>query len=96
VKDLLQLQRFLAHARTWCQASPLVDPERVRAMKERGELKPERAADLRASLEKIRGISERHRNSTNAGTSQMHRIARWVLDQWTGKNAELLTERSAI
>jgi hypothetical protein len=96
VKDLLQLQSYLAHARTWCQASPRVNPERVRAMKERGELKPEKAADLRAALEKIRGISERHRASTNPGTRQMHRIARWVLNQWTGKNAELLTVGSAI
>ena len=94
VKDLLQLQRYLAHARTWCQASPVVSPERVRAMKERGELKPERAADLRAALERIRGISERHRDSTNAGTRQMQQIAQWVLDQWAGKNAELLAERS--
>ena len=94
VKDLLQLQRYLAHARTWCQASPVVSPERVRAMNERGELKPERAADLRAALERIRGISERHRDSTNAGTRQMHQIAQWVLDQWAGKNAELLAERS--
>jgi hypothetical protein len=96
VKDLLQLQRLLAHARTWCQASPLVDPERVRAMKERGELKPERAADLRAALDKIRGISERYGAGTNPGMLELHRIARWVLVQWTGKNAELLTGKSAI
>jgi hypothetical protein len=64
-------------------------------MKERGELKPERAADLHAALEKIRGIAERHRATTNPGTRQMHRIAQWVLDQWTGKNAELLAAKSA-
>ncbi len=93
VKDLLQLQHYVAHARTWCQASPIVDPERVRAMKERGELKPERAADYRLTLEKIRGISERHRASTNVGARELHRIAQWVLDQWKGKSAELLAER---
>ena len=96
VKELLQLQRFLAHARTWCQASSIVDPERVRAMKERGDLKPERAADLHAALEKIRGISERHRAGTNPGTRELHRIAQWVLDRWAGKNAELLAERTTI
>ena len=95
VKDLLQLQRFLAHSRTWCQASPLVDPERVRALKERRELKPERAADLRTALEKIRGISERHRAATNSGTRELHRTAQWVLDQWTGNNAGLLAAASA-
>ena len=95
VKDLLQLQRYLVHARTWCQASPLLNPERVRAMKARGELKPERTADYRAALEKIRGIAARHRTATNPAKRELHRIAQWVLDQWTGKNAELLAAASA-
>ena len=33
VDDLLELQAAFATERTWCQPSPLVSPERVRAMK---------------------------------------------------------------
>jgi hypothetical protein len=95
VKDLLQLQGYLAHARTWCQASPIVSPERVRTMKQGGELKPEKAADYRATLERIRAIAGRHRTGKNPGARELHRIAQWVLDQWTGKNAELLSASSA-
>src|SRR5262249_31309643 len=38
VADALQLQNYFAHARTWCQVSPVVSPDRVRAMRARGEL----------------------------------------------------------
>ena len=38
VDDLLTLQAVFATERTWCQPSPLVCPERVRAMKDTGEL----------------------------------------------------------
>lgn len=90
VEDLLQLQRYFLHARTWCQASPIVSPERVRVMKERGELKPEKAADYRAALEKIREIAARSTAASDSGTRELHRIAQWVLKQWAGANAELL------
>ena len=92
VEDLLQLQRAFLHGRTWCQPAPMVSPERVRAMKERGELGSEKAAGYRAALEEIRRIAERHRAGTSAGSRELHRIARWVLNQWTEINAGLLAD----
>ncbi|HVY71514.1 MAG TPA: hypothetical protein VHH73_16395, partial [Verrucomicrobiae bacterium] len=38
VDDALFIQRAFFRERTWCQAAPVVSPERLRAMKERGEL----------------------------------------------------------
>src|SRR5690606_20423622 len=38
VEDALELQAALNFERTWCQPSPLVSPERVRSMKDRGDL----------------------------------------------------------
>ena len=90
IDDALQLQHYFAHSRTWCQASPIVSPERVRAMKRRGELKTEKVADYKAAHDHLRQIAERHRAATNTGRKELHRIAQWVLDQWAGNNAELL------
>ena len=56
VDDLLELQAVFATERTWCQPSPLVSPERVRAMKDRGELTPEKRAEYRAALDRLRAI----------------------------------------
>ena len=74
------LQAAFATERTWCQPSPLVSPERVRAMKDRGELTPKKRADYRAALERLRAIERRHREPTSDGEMELHRIARWVLD----------------
>ena len=92
VEDLLQLQRCFVHGRTWCQAPPIVDPERARAMKERGELKPEKVAEYRSTLEKIRGIATRSASATHTGGRELHRVAQWVLGRWSGANAGLLAE----
>jgi len=59
-------------------------------MKERGELSAVKIADFRARLERVGQIAERHRAATNAGTRELHRIASWVENQWTGVNARLL------
>ena len=90
VDDLLELQRVFNAARTWTQASPIVDPRRVRAMKDRGELTPARRAEYRTALEQVRAIEKRHAGATDPGTRELHRIATWVLAQWEGEAARLL------
>ena len=95
VEDLLEIQRVFFQGRTWCQASPLVSPERVRAQKERGELKPEQAEEVRAALGRVRAVADRHAGSDRAGGREMHRIAAWVLERWSGANAELLRNSQA-
>ena len=61
VDDLLTLQAVFATERTWCQPSPLVCPERVRAMKDRGDLTPEKRSEYRKVLDQVREIEQRHR-----------------------------------
>jgi hypothetical protein len=90
VEDLLGLQAMFATERTWCQPSPLVSPDRVRAMKAQGALTPAKQTEYRASLSKLRAIADRHQEARTAGERQLARIAQWVLSQWEGNNRAIL------
>ena len=87
---LLTLQGIFATERTWCQPSPAVSPERVRAMKTQGTLKPQKSADYRTALDRLRAIEVRHREPKSDGEMELHRIAVWVLDRWTEEDRRLL------
>jgi hypothetical protein len=90
VDDLLELQAALNLQRTWCQPSPLTSPERVRAMKDRGELTSKKRAEYRAALDRLRYIEGRHREPRSDGEKELHRIARWLLDRWGREGLTLL------
>jgi hypothetical protein len=90
VQDLLEIQAIFAMERTWCQPSPVVCPDRVRAMKAQGRLTPQKQGEYRAALVKLRAMEERHREAKSEGEQQLHRIASWVLRQWEGENQALL------
>jgi hypothetical protein len=90
VEDALQLQRAFFHERTWCQAAPIVNPDRVRAMKSRGELSAEKIAAWRKALAEIREMAARHESGRSAGERELHRIAQWILSRWNGVDAALL------
>jgi hypothetical protein len=94
VEDLLALQAAFARERTWCQPSPLVCPERVRAMKTLGTLTPQKRAEYRGALDQLRNIEERHRKPKSEGEMELHRIVRWVLDQWSDEAWGLLAPDS--
>jgi hypothetical protein len=91
VEDLLEIHRVFTRERTWCQASPLVSPERVRARKERGELKVGEVKEYRKALDRVRAIADRHAGARGAGARELQRIAVWVLQEWAGENAALLS-----
>ena len=91
VDDLLELQAIFARERTWCRPSPLVCPDRVRAMVDQKALTPAKRAEYRAALDRLRSIEQRHRDPKSTGEKELHRIARWVLEQWDpGDNRRLL------
>jgi hypothetical protein len=90
VEDLLELQAIFASERTWCLSSPLVNPDRVRAMKAQGALTPAKRNEYRAMLAKLRGIVDRHREAKAAGELQLVCIAKWVLSQWEKDNRAIL------
>jgi hypothetical protein len=90
VEDLLELQAVFATERTWCQPSPLVSPERVRAMQAQGKLTPQKRAEYRATLGRLRRIEGRHREPKSEGEKGLHRIARWVMEHWDEEDRMLL------
>ena len=91
VDDALALQRVFATERSWCQASPLADPTRVRAMKAAGALTDGRRDDYRHALDRVRAIEAAHRDPAPP-FAELHRIAKWLVDQWSGDNATLLAQ----
>ena len=92
VEDVLDLQGVFNSGRTWCQPSPPTSPERVRALKDRGELTTKTKAEARAALDRLWAIERRHRESRSGGERELHRIARWVLDRWSEEDRRLLEE----
>ncbi len=89
VDDLLELQAAFVTERTWCQPSPLVSPDRVRAMESQGKLTPQKRADYRAALGRLRDIEQRHREPRSDGERELHRIARWVIDRWRAEGKRI-------
>lgn len=85
IEDLLLLQGVFFTGRTWCQSSPLVDPQRVRIELAAGRIKPAALAEYRESLRRVSEMVARHADSTNAGRREVHRIGGWVLGQWSDK-----------
>ena len=59
-------------------------------MKDRGELTPQKRAEYRAALDRLRAIEGRHREPKSDGERELHRIARWVLDRWGEEGRKLL------
>jgi hypothetical protein len=90
VDDVLTLQAVFATERTWCQPSPLVSPERVRAMKERGDLSPKKQNGYREAIDRLRAIERRHREPMSEGEKELHRVSRWVLDRWKEEKDQML------
>ena len=84
-RTLLELQAAFNSERTWCQPSPLVSPERVRAMRAQGTLTPQKRAEYRAALDRLRAIEARHREPKSDGEKELHRVAQWVVDRWQGR-----------
>ena len=89
VADALALQAAFAADRTWCQPAPAVSPDRVRAMMAAGQLTALKRAEYRATVARLREIERRYRDKGEA-FAELHRIAKWVTDQWAGDNANLL------
>ena len=82
VEDLLLLQRVFFEDRTWCQPSRLVSPRRMQIDLAAGRVKAEKTASYRKILEQVRQIASRHADAGDAGRGEIHRIAKWIHDQW--------------
>jgi hypothetical protein len=90
VEDLLEIQAAFATERTWCQPSPVVCPDRVRAMQAQGALTPAKQIEYKAALARLRTIADRHWEAGTVEERQLARIAQRVLSQWEGNNRAIL------
>ena len=82
VEDLLLLQRVFFEDRTWCQPSRLASPQRMQIDLAAERVKAEKTASYRKILEQVRQIASRHADAGDAGRGEIHRIAKWIHDQW--------------
>lgn len=91
IDDALLLQQVLLTRRTWRQAAPLADPERVRAMRAAGQLDNDLKALLRRQLSEVEAIAGRRKTSQSAG-AELYLIADWLTRQWPAERRQLLDE----
>ena len=54
-------------------------------MEAQGKLTPQKRAEYRAALDRLRAIEARHREPKSDGERELHRVARWVIDRWQGE-----------
>jgi hypothetical protein len=90
VEDAIELQAALNFQRTWCQPSPLASPERVRAMKDHGELTAEKRSTYRAALDRLHELEERHSMPRSESERELHTTVSWLLSRWTADERRLL------
>lgn len=90
VDDLLTLQAIVATERSWCQAAPLLSPDRVLAWNAQGRLTAEKKAAVWASLEQLRLVERRHRDGKSPGERELYRVATWILQLWGNEHQHLI------
>jgi hypothetical protein len=61
-------------------------------MEARGDLTPQKRAEYRAALDRLRDVEARHRDPKSAGERELRRIAGWVLDRWGDRDRKLLDD----
>jgi hypothetical protein len=91
VDDLLFVFQVFNTDRDWSVPGALTAPGLVRSRAERGKLDAKKRAVLRDQLSRVRGIAARYRAARPGGAKELHRIAQWLVDQWTPENAALLS-----
>lgn len=90
LEDLFALISVLNTDRNWSVPGALTSPALVRDRSERGRLSAEKRRSLREQLSTVRAMAGRHQNASSPGAQELHRIARWLADQWTPENLALL------
>jgi hypothetical protein len=59
-------------------------------MTDRRELTTAKRDEYRRALDRLQQAERRHREPRSDGEKELHRIARWVLDQWRGRDSLLI------
>jgi hypothetical protein len=90
VDDLLFLFQVFNTDRDWSVPGALTTPGLVRSRAERGKVDAKKRAVLREQLARVRVMAARYREASQAGAKEVHRIARWLDEQWAPENVALL------
>ncbi|HXT38450.1 MAG TPA: hypothetical protein VN887_00360 [Candidatus Angelobacter sp.] len=90
VDDLFFLFQVLNTDRDWSVPGALTTPGLVRSRAERGKLDAKKRAALREQLAHVRAMASRHQRAKGKGAQELHRIARWLANQWTSDYEKLL------
>jgi hypothetical protein len=62
-------------------------------MNAKGTLTPQRRADYRTVLDRLRVIERRYQEPKSEGEQELHHIAGWVLDRWSEDRRLLENDR---
>jgi hypothetical protein len=87
--DALFLHKVFAFRRTWCQAAPLADPQRVKTLQESGRLDDALKGELRRQLDRVRTLQEKYADKRGPG-AEIEKIADWLDLQWNRESEALL------
>lgn len=90
VDDLFFLFQVFNTDRDWSVPGALTTPGLVKDRAQRGKLDAAKRALLREQLARIRAMADRHRIAQSEGGRQLHRIAQWLIAQWTPANSSIL------
>lgn len=90
ITDLFTIFQVLNTDRDWSVPGALTAPALVAYRARGGRLNAEKRARLRDQLARVGEISRRHRSATQKGSSELHRIAQWLQEQWTPEYRAIL------
>lgn len=90
VEDLPFLFQVFDTDRDWSVPGALTTPGLVRNRAEHKRLDDKKRALLREQWVRVRAIVDRHSDATGGG-KELHRIAQWIVTQWTSEFTSFLT-----
>jgi len=90
IEDLFFLLQVFNTDRDWSVPGALTAPGLVRSRAERGKLDDKKRALLGDQLARVQTIAGRYSQAPSGGAGELHRIAKWLVDQWTAENVALL------
>jgi hypothetical protein len=80
--DLLELQRIFTFESDWYWPSPLLDPDFFSARAKRLNWEPQKLAEYRQNLARLKTLARSYHTATNAPQAEMGRLAQEVVTRW--------------
>jgi hypothetical protein len=84
-EDALALQEIWVHDSDWYWQNPVLDPEFLEVRARRLNWPTNKLAGYRQELQRLQGVAERYKTSTNAAELELQQAAQQVVERWRGK-----------